>query len=80
MPNPATPKQPESALVLVYSRDLAVLLLERADYPGYWQSVTGSRNGDETLAATAARELAEETGIDAAAYGGVRDWQMTNVF
>jgi dATP pyrophosphohydrolase len=38
-----------------------VLLLERADFPGYWQSVTGSREGDEPLAATAVRELAEET-------------------
>jgi len=73
-------KQPVSALVLVYTQALDVLLIERADAPGYWQSVTGSREGDETLAATAARELAEETGIDAAAHGGVRDWHMTNVF
>ena len=73
-------KQPVSTLVLVYTRDLDVLLLERADFPGYWQSVTGSREGDEPLAATATRELAEETGIDAAAHGGVRDWHMTNVF
>jgi len=57
-----------------------VLLLERADFPGYWQSVTGSREGDEPLAATAVRELAEETGIDAHAHGGVADWHMTNVF
>jgi dATP pyrophosphohydrolase len=74
------PKQPVSTLVLVYTRDLDVLLLERADFPGYWQSVTGSREGDEPLAATATRELAEETGIVASTHGGVRDWQMTNVF
>jgi len=57
-----------------------VLVLERADFPGHWQSVTGSREDDEPLAATAARELAEETGIDAGAHGGVADWNMTNVF
>ena len=73
-------KQPVSTLVLVYTHGLDVLLLERADFPGYWQSVTGSREGDEPLAATAARELAEETGIDAAAHGGVADWHMTNVY
>ena len=47
---------------------------------GTYTMVGGSRMSDETLAATAARELAEETGIDAAAHGGVRDWHMTNVF
>lgn len=78
--DPATPKQPESVLVLVYTRDMDVLLIERADFPGFWQSVTGSRNGDEAIWTTAARELAEETGIDAAAHGGARDWHMTNVF
>ena len=73
-------KQPVSTLVLVYTEDLDVLLLERADFPGYWQSVTGSREEDEPLERTAARELAEETGIDADAHGGVRDWHMTNVY
>ena len=73
-------KQPVSTLVLVYTEDLDVLLLERADFPGYWQSVTGSREADEPLERTAARELAEETGIDADAHGGVRDWHMTNVY
>ena len=58
-------KQPISVLVLVHTSDLQVLLLERADFPGHWQSVTGSRDDDEVLATTATRELAEETGIDA---------------
>ena len=73
-------KQPVSVLVLVHTQDLRVLLLERADFPEHWQSVTGSREPDEPLAATAARELAEETGIDAAAFGGVVDWQLSNDF
>jgi len=71
-------KTPVSALVLVYTPDLRVLLLERADFAGYWQSVTGSQEPGETLAQTATRELLEETGIDAAVYGGVIDWGMSN--
>ena len=73
-------KQPVSVLVLVYTQDLSVLLLERADFPGHWQSVTGSAEPGEALAATAVRELAEETGIDAARHGGVVDWSMSNVY
>jgi dATP pyrophosphohydrolase len=73
-------KIPISTLVLVHTGDLRVLLLERADYPGYWQSVTGSQEAGETLPQTATRELAEETGIDAAAYGGVVDWQLSNEY
>ena len=73
-------KVPVSTLVVVHTPDLRVLLIERTDAPGYWQSVTGSQEAGETLAATATRELREETGIDAANYGGVRDWQMSNVY
>jgi dATP pyrophosphohydrolase len=73
-------KIPVSALVLVYTPDLRVLLIERADAPGYWQSVTGSQESGETLRATATRELLEETGIDAADYGGLDDWQISNVY
>jgi len=36
-------KIPISTLVLVHTPDLRVLRLERADYPGFWQSVTGSQ-------------------------------------
>lgn len=71
-------KIPVSTLVLVHTPDLRVLLLERADYPGYWQSVTGSQEPGETLAETAKRELREETGIDADQYGGLVDWKLTN--
>ncbi|MBK6334933.1 MAG: dihydroneopterin triphosphate diphosphatase [Betaproteobacteria bacterium] len=73
-------KIPISVLALVHTRDLSVLLLERADFPGYWQSVTGSQEPGESLPETARRELAEETGIDAAAWGGLADWRYSNVY
>ena len=73
-------KQPLSVLVLVYTTDLDVLLIERADFPDHWQSVTGSCEPGEPLARTAVRELMEETGIDASRYGGVVDWQSHNDF
>jgi dihydroneopterin triphosphate diphosphatase len=62
---PARPfKIPESVLVVIHTAELQVLLIERADRPGYWQSVTGSKDTPgEELAQTAAREVAEETGI-----------------
>ena len=57
-------KIPESVLVVIHTSDMEVLLLERADRPGFWQSVTGSLDApDEPLMTTAARELFEETGI-----------------
>jgi len=68
-------KQPVSALIVIYTRALEVLLLERADFPGYWQSVTGSRDGDESLRDTAIREVREETGLDALGYV-LSDWQQ----
>jgi len=73
-------KIPISTLVVVYTPALDVLLIERADHPAHWQSVTGSQEPRESLADTARRELREETGIDADAYGGVVDWNMQNDF
>ncbi len=70
-------KTPVSVLVLVHTAELQVLLLERADRPGFWQSVTGSQNPGETLAQTALRELAEETGI-AVEPAALIDWNRQN--
>ncbi|TCP10701.1 dihydroneopterin triphosphate pyrophosphatase [Crenobacter luteus] len=72
-------KQPVSVLVVIYTPQLDVLLIERADKAGYWQSVTGSREGEETLAETARRELYEETGLDASRYL-LEDWRYTNTY
>ncbi len=72
-------KQPISVLVVIYTPALDVLLLERADYPGYWQSVTGSRDANESLRETAIREVREETGLDATRHT-LTDWQMQNVY
>ncbi len=73
-------KIPVSVLVVIHSADLQVLLLERADRPGFWQSVTGSRDPDEVLlGATARREVMEETGIDATEFE-LRDWQKQNQY
>ncbi len=71
-------KIPRSVLVVIHTADLQVLLIERAAAPGFWQSVTGSLDReDEALAATAAREVAEETGIDATRYA-LSDWGIEN--
>jgi dATP pyrophosphohydrolase len=72
-------KIPVSTLVVIHSRALDVLLLERADRPGYWQSVTGSQDPGETLRETAVREVAEETGLDAGRYE-LTDWNLQNVY
>ncbi len=72
-------KQPVSVLVLLYSACGRVLLIERADKPGFWQSVTGSREGQEALLATAWRELGEETGFSAAD-GVMHDWAQSSVY
>ena len=72
-------KVPVSVLVVIYTPVLEVLLLERADHPGYWQSVTGSQHPGETLHDTAVREVAEETGLDATRYA-LADWKRQNEY
>lgn len=79
------PKIPESVLVVIHTAGFEVLLIERADKAGFWQSVTGSKDSlDEPAATTARREVFEETGI---AIGSVqvplanlRDWHLSNVY
>ncbi len=70
-------KIPVSALVLIHTVDMQVLLLERADRPGFWQSVTGSIEAGETPRDAAIREVMEETGLDASQ---VVDWHISNVY
>jgi dATP pyrophosphohydrolase len=69
-------KIPQSVLVVIHTPALEVLLIERADRPGYWQSVTGALDDeDEPLEQAARREVAEETGIGD---GRLRDWGHSN--
>jgi len=65
--------------VVIHTPDLQVLLLERADHPGYWQSVTGSQDEGETLEQTAVREVLEETGLDARRHA-LTDWGLHNEY
>lgn len=79
------PKIPESVLVVIHTDDRQVLLLERADRPGFWQSVTGSKDTlEENPRDTAIREVGEETGIVIGSpevpMANLLDWQLTNVY
>jgi dATP pyrophosphohydrolase len=75
-------KIPESVLVVIHTVDLEVLLIERADKPGFWQSVTGSLDSpNEPLLDTATRELREETGIHADGQAiALIDWHLENIY
>jgi dihydroneopterin triphosphate diphosphatase len=71
-------KIPESVLVVIYTETREVLLIERADHPGFWQSVTGSKDKEEEdLRVTCQREVFEETGIRAVP-GDFEDLQIQN--
>jgi len=72
-------KLPFSVLVVIHTPRLDVLLIERADRPGFWQSVTGSLEEGESCVQTAQREVGEETGIDAGRYP-LLDWRIQNRF
>ena len=83
--DPRPPKIPESVLVVIHTPALEVLLIERADAPGYWQSVTGSKDTvEESLVETCVREVAEETGIAIGTalvpLSALRDCALVNVY
>ena len=70
---------------MIHTSDFEVLLIERADHPGFWQSVTGSKDApDEPNAITAQREVLEETGIAIGSLevplANLRDWRLRNVY
>jgi dATP pyrophosphohydrolase len=78
-------KIPESVLVVIYSSEMEVLLIERADKQGFWQSVTGSKDAiDEPLIETAIREVQEETGLQIGServpMENLHNWQLSNVY
>ena len=82
---PRAPKIPESVLVVIHTDDHQVLLIERSDHPGFWQSVTGSKDSiAEDLTTTACREVAEETGIVIGSphvpSTALSNWQLSNVY
>jgi dATP pyrophosphohydrolase len=79
------PKIPVSVLVVIHSPEGEVLLIERADRAGFWQSVTGSLDAvDEDLGAAAAREVWEETGIEVGSAqvpaSSLVNWQCSQVY
>lgn len=85
MSTPRPHKIPESVLVVIYTAEREVLLIERADAPGFWQSVTGSKDTlQETFAETARREVREETGIligsPEVPEANLLDWGLRNVY
>jgi dATP pyrophosphohydrolase len=75
-------KIPLSVLVVIHTPAREVLLIERASSPGFWQSVTGSLDAqDEPFAMAAAREVAEETGLDVRAHCHcLSDWGLENTY
>ena len=72
-------RRPESVLIVIHTTGGEFLLLERLKPQGFWQSVTGSRDGEESIRETAIREAFEETGLDASRYA-LSDWEVQNVY
>ena len=57
-------KNPNSILLIIFTKKFKVLLLRKNSTKELWQSVTGSMELDENPYETALRELKEETGIN----------------
>jgi dATP pyrophosphohydrolase len=76
-------KQPRSIQVVIFTdeeRQSRYLLLKRIpSQGGFWQSLTGSLEGDETHRQAAVREIKEETGI-LAIESDLIDLGLSNVF
>lgn len=73
-------KRPESVLIVVYTMVGDILLLNRVQPEGFWQSVTGSMHWEETEPlVTARRELQEETGLQGD-YLDIIDCETTSQF
>ena len=77
----------QSVLVVIYTSELDVLLILRADSQDteFWQSITGSKDAlSDSYEATAIREVWEETGIDCAEgtplHAGLQDWNLENIY
>ncbi|MBE0363880.1 dATP pyrophosphohydrolase [Pseudoalteromonas ulvae UL12] len=81
VPHSISLRQPLSVLVVIHTVNKSCLLIQRADDPNFWQSVTGGIEHTETPLETAYRELKEETGIDAHALGlTIIDKHKTNQY
>lgn len=72
-------KIPTSVLVVIYNKELEVLLLHRKDRKNFWQSVTGSIELKESPYEAAIREVKEETSIDTKIYP-LQDWHLSNQY
>ena len=72
-------KYPVSALVVLHDGQGHILLIERADRPGFWQAVTGSIEQGESIEQTARREVWEETGIRLSD-GQLCNWHESSVY
>ena len=72
-------KTPISSLVIIYTKQLDILLLSRCDKKNFWQSVTGSLEKNESPIYTAKREVFEETGIVCDNYL-LEDWNLNHQY
>ena len=72
-------KIPISSLVVIYTKQLDILLLSRSDRKDFWQSVTGSLEKNESPFDAAKREVLEETGIVTENYL-LEDWKLNHEY
>lgn len=72
-------KIPTSSLVVIYTKQLDILLLSRCDKKNFWQSVTGSLEKNESPFEAAKREVLEETEIICENYF-LQDWNLSHKY